>query len=278
VLDPLAERHKRFDEQVIAALEARGGADLNTAIRESLMLGGRTEEELCDSLGVSAEELAEAIAGLIETGEVSRIGSHLMHRASLDKMEEKIGALLSEFHDSNPLRSGMAKEELRSRMGLKAGAFDEILSRMERLEVKRDRVSIAGFTPTLTARQETVALKIEDLYREGEFGPPSRSQVLASFADEKGLAEEILFFLLESGTLVRVSEDVIFHAEAMARIRAGIETKLAESGSITVSVVRDLFGTSRKYAVPVLEYMDKIGITRRIGDERVLAKRPKKNG
>jgi len=275
ILDPVAERHKRFDEQVVTALEARGGAELDTAVRESLLLGERTEGELRESLSVSAEELGEAVQRLVDAGEVRRIGAHLVHRQSLDELEKKIGSLLSEFHRRNPLRPGMPKEELRSRMKLRAGAFDEILAQMKTIEVRRDRVALSSFRPTLTARQEEVRRRIEELYRQGKFQPPSRNQVLDPFGEERGVAEEVLFYLLETGELTRVSEDLIFHRDAIAQIREGLGAKLRENGSITVSQVRDLFGSSRKYSVPLLEYFDRIGFTRRVGDERILARKVK---
>lgn len=275
ILDPLAGRHKRFDTQVIAALEARGTNDLDAAVRESLALEGRTEEELRKSLGVSNEELGVAITRLLDAGEVTRVGGHLIHRRSLEEVAAKVEALLTDFHRTSPLRPGMPKEELRSRMGLDAGAFDAMLAQIESVEVRRDRVGLASFTPTLTARQQEIRAQIEKTYRGSRFQPPSKNEVLDSFGQEREAAEEILYFLLEAGDLVRVSDELIFHADAIAAMRSGLEAKLAAAGSVTVSGVRDLFGTSRKYSVPLLEYFDRAGLTRRVGDERVLAKRAK---
>ncbi|TMI78992.1 MAG: hypothetical protein E6H04_11410 [Bacillati bacterium ANGP1] len=112
---------------------------------------------------------------------------------------------------------------------------------------------------------------MEDAFRRGRYAPPARDDALAGLRDREA-AERMLQALLDDGLLVNVGAEIIFHREVLQEIETLVTAYVGEHGEITVAVLRDQLGTSRKYALAVLEHFDATHLTRRVGDKRVLAR------
>jgi len=176
------------------------------------------------------------------------------------RMEEALG----EYHRRHRLRPGMPREELRSRLRLDARAFDGALalwaSRGAIVE-SSGAVALSGHEPRPDEGQATRARELLAALRASPFSPP------APDGDD-----DLLAYMEAGGEVVRADEGVVFAAEAYREMVERVVGRLEEAGTVTLAEVRDLLGTSRKYAQALLERMDSDGITRRVGDERSLRK------
>ena len=187
-------------------------------------------------------------------------------------MRERIAGVLAEYHRQYPLRAGMPREELKSRLQRKGvnwppRLFNEIVARAVGDGALAEGEGIV-YAPEHAVRfspeqQQTIdALLVA--FKSNPTAPPSVSEASA------GVGAAVLQALLEQGTLVKVSEDVLFLREDYDKMVAGIVALLQAEESITVAQVRDRFHTTRKYALALMEHLDERKVTRRVGDARVL--------
>jgi selenocysteine-specific elongation factor len=143
------------------------------------------------------------------------------------------------------------------------------LSAAGQIAVERDKVRLAGHRPTLSAAEETVKKGIEDAYRTAGLQPPPPDSVLGGLAVDRKAGQAVFRRLVDDGLLVKVSADLYLHRESHQAMRNRIVEHLQSHPTINVGVMKELFGLSRKYAIPYLEHLDAIRVTRRQGDERV---------
>jgi selenocysteine-specific elongation factor len=157
---------------------------------------------------------------------------------------------------------GMPREELRSRLKLSGEGLDAALvaaSSEELAVAQMGSVRLADHTPTLAPNQERAAQQLLAAFAAAPYSPPAPD-----------LEPELLGWMVEQGKIVRVSDDVAFLPTTYDEMIAWVRGQIAAAGSITVAQFRDRFGSSRKYALAVLEHLDERKITRRAGDARVL--------
>lgn len=281
VLDAASTRHKRKDPAVLAALAAkeRGSPeDLLETWLQTAQAGG-IRKELGKAVGLPEAELAPALEKLVAAGTAVALGSdRVIHRSILTGLTDKAQASLEAYHKSNPLRPGMPKEELRGDLGraIDPRTFGALLTHwQEQGLVSADAASVrkAGFTVELPERDQKTLERIADLYRRAEYNAPSVEEA----AEELGLPPEQVSTLIrvgqDRGKMVRIQEGLYYHGDTIEAAKKLVESQIRQNGSITVSQFRDLTGSSRKYALPVMEYFDAIRFTRRVGDERVLVER-----
>jgi selenocysteine-specific elongation factor len=282
VLESHPPRRRRFREAVIRELELKEKGDPLQLVEQGLWEageGGIGLEELETKLGLSPGEMEDLLARLEEEGKVVVLTleqPHYLHRDIVATLRERAREALEDYHRRHPLRWGMAKEELRTRHfpALPPRLFQEFLLALDRdgvLAVERERVKLASHQPTLSPQQEALRGELEKLFLSQPFSPPAPAEAISRLGG--GEAGELYLYLVEAGTLVRLSEDLAFHRRAVEEAREKILAQLEAQGSITVSQFRDLLQTSRRYALPLLEYFDAQRLTRRVGDKRVLAKK-----
>ena len=270
-------RHKRFDEKVLKSLESlsqgtpaevllEAAVDLNIASTKEIVLRSRLEavnaqaalQELLDTGAlVSLEAGTPGIAG----------GNLVIARPQWKALQEKIVEMVQSHHTQYPLRRGIPREELKSRLKLSAPAFNAVINKLVGDRLLRDTSAMVAMpeheirlAPTQQTRVQTVMQKFE----QNPYSPPSVKEVQAE------THEEVLHALIDMGELVPVSSDVIFRQKDYDLMVAKIKEELRERGRITLGEVRDLFHTSRKYAQAMLEHLDAIGVTVREGDSRKL--------
>jgi len=274
VVDAHPRHHRRFRAALLDALETqRRGTPADLLLH----VLGAAPAEWTQTVRVSGLALATALAAWNELRSTERVlnldddGPPDAHawvittdawRALLHTMITTVGA----YHERWPLRVGMSREELKSKLHLpSARAFDNVLRRAEgekHLVVAGTHVHLPAWTPQPTPDQLRQATTLLEHLRAAPFMPPPK-------AEWEGLGGELLTFLAERGEIVRVSSDVIFAAEAYRQMVGWTENTLATAGDVVVAQLRDRFGTSRKYALALLEHLDERRITRRRGDVRV---------
>jgi selenocysteine-specific elongation factor len=217
--------------------------------------------------------------GLVETAAASLSGRLLRFGDVLISAEAFTGAwrdvltTVEEFHGTNPLVAGISKEELRERLGLRAEVFNaalEALLREKKIEVTGEQVRRAGRTLVLKDEEAESKRTIEEAFAGAGLRVPALKDVLAGLRVDRGRAQKIVTLLLRDKVLVKISDDLVFHSSALQELRQRVSAYKAKSAKIGVAEFKELTGVSRKYAIPLLEYLDRERVTRRVGDERVI--------
>jgi selenocysteine-specific elongation factor len=188
-------------------------------------------------------------------------------------MQQKTMALLEEFHRRNPLVRGMSKEELREQLHVSVEPFSALLdalSRQKKIETEGEQVRLAGRGIVLKDEEAESQRLIEQAFASAGLKVPALKDVLAGLKVDRARAQKIVTLLLRDKVLVKVSEDLVFHRTALEGLRRQMAEYKTKSPRIDVGGFKELTGITRKYAIPLLEYLDRERVTRRVGDERVI--------
>ena len=281
VLDPLARRPTLRDTGRAAFLETLEGGkreDILAAMTERALLG-LALEEIVARTGWLAQEIRETALRLAASGRIKIVSGEplvLLGRKAFDEVRRKISERVERFHKENPLSPGIAREDLRANLGrrVKAETFRAALEELageKKLDVQGELVKRAGSQIELQPEEARAKGEMEKAFSDAGLTVPSFKEVLAKLSVEAKRAEKLLQILLREKSLVRVSPELIFHANALAHLKQQLLTfKKAKGERISVPVFKDLTGITRKYAIPLLEYLDRERVTRRAGDERVI--------
>jgi selenocysteine-specific elongation factor len=289
VVNPFpGRRHRRFRPEVVEQLQTLANGTPEEILLQDLERQQPCEaRELLSRTSLARSQAKEALDALVKQGQVLtlegdstaagvppavREASFLITRSGWGALRERMEALLGEYHRQFPLRSGMPREEVKSRLAthlsnLSSRLFNEVVGRAISeawLAEAGGTLRLASHRAALSAKQQQAVDYLLYTFHRDPYTTPSVAQC------EEQVGSEVLSALLEQGQLVKLSEDVIFLGETYEQMRQRVVAHLQEHGTITVAQVRDLFGTSRKYALALLGYMDEKRITRRVGDERVL--------
>ncbi|HPJ97323.1 MAG TPA: SelB C-terminal domain-containing protein, partial [Syntrophales bacterium] len=182
---------------------------------------------------------------------------------------------LEQYHRKNPLREGLPREELRMSLGL-GGNLKIFTMAMKDLEkqgkivIDRENVRLATHRVDLGMGLEEMRREIETLYQKTGLTPPTVREILEKFSGEKAKVNDVLSVLLKAGTLVRISEDLYYYKDVIARLREEYKKFLLTQGQVNPSGFKDLTGLSRKFIIPLMEYFDLSKLTIRSGDVRIL--------
>jgi selenocysteine-specific elongation factor len=271
IVDSAPRRHRRRDPAVLADLAARERADPATAA--VLELGkhpwGLVGAELAGRLGLSPEQMETVLAPLIERGAVRRLAARWLTREQWERSVARVLSGLTAYHEGQPLRRGMPKEELRSRTGIPAEMFAELLTTLAAEQTVVDQggeVAAAAHRPALTSEQETaIAAFVAELQGQ-PFSPPPLPDLIRRYR----LTPALLQYLVVDGRVVRVNDETAFARSAYDDAVRRIRDHLTEHRTLTVAAARDVLGSSRRYVLPLLEWLDAQKITRRVGDDRIL--------
>jgi selenocysteine-specific elongation factor len=180
---------------------------------------------------------------------------------------------LKSFHDVNPLVAGISKEELRERTNLGPEVFHAVVEKMtaaKELETAGELVRLPGRGVVLKDEEAESKKIIEQAFSSAGLQAPALYNVLAGLKVDKIRAQKIVTLLLRDKVLVKISDELVFHQSALAELRKQLAAYKSKSPKIDVGKFKELTGVSRKYAIPLLEYLDRERVTRRVGDERVI--------
>ena len=270
IVDGHPRRHRRFQSSLLTSLATlqRGGPE--DLVRQAL--AGRPPQELeliAKQASLTQSECRAALDALVARGETLTIAGFYADTRAWQQLTAQVLSALSAYHVQFPLRRGMPKEELKSRLNLPPQLFAVAVDRwlkdgavVEESAAVRTREHQVTFNPEQTAKVEQLFAHL----RRDRYAPPARAELEQLL----GLEPEVINALADQGRLHRVNESVIFTTDVYDEMVGGIVERIRSTGRITVAEVRDQFGTSRKYALAVLEHLDEERVTRRVGDERVL--------
>ncbi|MBC7324610.1 MAG: SelB C-terminal domain-containing protein, partial [Moorella sp. (in: Bacteria)] len=273
VIDPAARRHRRFDRAVLASLEQRlegtPGSILAHIIREQR--DGLDWQEAAARSSLPPEETKKLLREMAGRGEVALLAAdndlYAVSNERLVAWWQEANRTLAEFHRQYPLRPGLVREELRSRFfsRLPARVFQALLERWAgegRIQLTASTVALAGFKPEFSPRQKELLQALAERYRVAQWQPPGVAEVAAAFNLAPMELEELLHYLTREEVLIKISDEFYWHREAFETARTVVKN-LGRAGPFGLAEVRDALGSSRKYVLPFLEYLDRIKFTRR---------------
>ena len=279
VLDAHPERHKRFRAEVLQSLgELEMGDPASVLLLHLKRRGaeGALEGALPALTGLAPSVIKETLRGLREKGQVILVDEEKgrwVERGVFEKLGEILREELDRFHQAFPLRAGIPKEELRGKLPPETDQrlFNLLLEELEGegvIEQEKELVRMASHRVSLGGRERKLAEEVEGIFLEAGLTPPTLKE-LRERVSKEGL-EEVIQFLLDEGKLIKLKEDLLIHAESLEGLKERLVSYLKEKGKISTQELKALIGASRKYVIPIAEYFDRIKLTLRVGDERIL--------
>ncbi len=255
----------------LAQLDA---ADMREALRSRVAsrgTQGMTMAEAVERSGMPRGLVEKIAADLIA---VRRVSDVLVDQAALVKLADKTTAALNDFHRHNPLAMGVSREELRGSLdGVAPELFAHVLQQLAvaaKVEISGETVKLPGRGVVLKDEEAEAKRTIEGAFAKAGLKVPALKEVLATLPVDRGRAQKIVTLLLRDRVLIKLGDDLVFHRDALEALRRELATYKTKSPKIGVAQFKDLTGVSRKYAIPLLEYLDRERVTRRVGDERVI--------
>ncbi len=256
-------------------------ADLLRTLADSDRLSALTARVIArGALGLSFAEAvartgmkpAEMESLLPKMTEVVRIHDHMVHRLAVDTLRTGMVHVLDGFHKQNPLVGGISKEELRGRFPeVEPQVFEQIFQealQQKKLELAGEQVRLPGRGVIMKDDEAESKKVIETAFFSAGLKVPALYEVLGGLKVDKTRAQKIVTLLLRDKVLVKLSDELVFHRDALDDLRKRVVAEKAKSPKIDVARFKDLTGVSRKYAIPLLEYLDRERVTRRVGDVR----------
>ena len=216
----------------------------------------------------------EIVSRVSPSPEIVRIGDIFVFKPALDLVRKDLISALDAFHKRNALVAGMSKEELRGQFSevtpeVFEGVFNEALQ-AKKIELAGELVRLVGRGVVMKDEEAESKKIIESAFANAGLKVPALKDVLAGLKVDKVRAQKIVTLLLRDKVLVKISDDLVFHRDALLDLRKRMALEKAKSPKLDVARFKDLTGVTRKYAIPLLEYLDREHVTRRIGDERVI--------
>jgi selenocysteine-specific elongation factor len=282
ILDAFATKHRPRD---LAAVRERlqtlsGG---NRSERVAAFVAGSEKNGLSVSDLIArtgwANAAAEAAIGEARHDAlVADVGGHLFKPSVLTEFKRVIETDVAAHHEAEPLSRGLALEVVRGRhfAHLSPDLFRALLKEFEKdhvIVIEKDIVRAAQHQRAVSGADAALRDKFEALYREANLAPPNLAEALTR-AGMTGAQQQhgrkVLQLLIDAGTLVRVDGDLLFHRAALDELIAKLHAHAKQAQSIDVPAFKELAGISRKYAIPLLEYLDRQRVTRREGDRRIV--------
>jgi selenocysteine-specific elongation factor len=230
-------------------------------------------QDLAREMGMGQRAMESIFTGLLQQKKVLRAGDLLIAAECFSLARQRAVALLEAFHKSNPLVAGMGKEELREKLRLSPEIMQALLSELvagKKAEIAGELVRLAGRGVELKDEEAKAKNAIEQAFATAGLKVPFMDEVLGRLPVDKIRAQKLVTLLLRDRVLVKLADNLVFHQSALNLLRQAMTDYKAKSPKIDVGKFKDLIGVSRKYAIPLLEYLDRERITRRVGDERII--------
>ena len=234
---------------------------------------GISLERLVAETGWPADVVRAELAAPLKRGAILRVGDRFVYVTAINANKILLMQSLESFHAQNPLLPGMNLETLREKFALDTDVFAAVVAELVRegkVETIGDIIHLRG-RGVVMKDEETESQKIiEQAFASAGLKVPALKDVLAGLKIDKARAQKLVTLLLRDKVLIKVSDDLVFHQGALNELRKNLAAQKARSPKIDVRRFKDLTGVSRKYAIPLLEYLDRERVTRRVGDERVI--------
>jgi len=276
ILDPNAHKHKRFKDEIIDELMMKESGAQGDIVENLLIKASEdfmTADDLSKKLGLQKEEILNLLETLIGNDQVVKLQNNTyLHQNYLYELEQTIIQTLNSYHEKYPVRLGMAKEEIRSKIfgKIKMKVVDEILNMFSDQVASRGQfLSLTSFEIAYTPDQEAFIKDLKSNLDKGAYKPEGLDLILKNMKRPKHV-QDIISNLTTTGDLVKIYDQIYFTKQRYDVMVDRIKTHFQSQDKITLADCRDMLDTSRKYVVPILEHLDNIGLTKRVEDYRML--------
>jgi len=241
-------------------------------------LFGMTESQMLSQIVLDKAAARKLAGSLVQEGRLKVVSDEpflVMESDSFAQLMDQVLGYLDAFHNKNPLSTGISKEQLNSGLGKTCDplALKTALSHLaeaKKILIQNDLVSLSGRIVVLKGVESAAKAQIEEAFLRAGWKVPALDEVLASVTLPADQARKLVSLLAKEKRLVRISENLLYHAESIARLKELLTDYKKQSAQIDVGKFKDLTEISRKYAIPLLEFLDRERVTRRIGDHRVI--------
>jgi selenocysteine-specific elongation factor len=255
-------------------LELLAGSDPETILRARIARRhheGISISRLIAETGWTKNMIETHLAQPVKAGSVVRVGERFLHSPALEALKLHIARTAGDFHKENPLAGGISKKELLERVDAVPEVFEAVaamLRRDKKIEVAGDLVRLPGHGVVMKDEEAESKKQIEHAFASAGLTVPALSEVIAGLKVDKVRAQKIVTLLLRDKVLIKVSDELVFHRSALEELRRQMAACKVKSARIDVAKFKELTGVTRKYAIPLLEYLDREHVTRRVGDAR----------
>ncbi len=275
VLDalPLTRRKKETIEQFLKILEGGNPSSILKARLAQRHHQGLTLAQLTAETGLSSVGIQTQLSEAITKREILRISDRFVHAPAMEGLKLFLVRAVEDFHKKNPLVPGISREQLRETVGVSGDVLAvalDLLAEEGKLSFAGELIHVPGRGVVMKDEEAESKKIIEQAFASAGLQVPALNTVLAGLKVDKVRAQKIVTLLLRDKVLVKISDDLVFHQSALQELRNQIAAYKAKSAKIDVGKFKEMTGVSRKYAIPLLEYLDRERVTKRIGDERVI--------
>jgi len=255
-------------------LEILAGEDQPSILRlriERRRHAGISLANLVQETGWTAKFIESNLSKSLAEGQIVRANGVYVSRPAWQELTQQIVDTVTDFYQRNPLSGGISKEELRAQSRAHLVSFDSALQalvRAKQVEIVGDMVRIPGRGVEMKDEEAESKAKIEQAFVTAGLKVPALHDVLSGLKIDRQRAQKIVTLLLRDKVLMKISDDLVFHSSALDELRRQVVEHKSKSPRMDVAQFKELTGVSRKYAIPLLEYLDRIRVTRRVGDTR----------
>ncbi len=284
VINPIPAKHKRFQPDVVEGLKHLLEADFESVVAyqtETCGVKGVSFNELRIMTNLPEKRLQQMLHGLLSRQtliQVEKDPPTYIHRRAYDQLKHDALGCLEAYHEANPLKAGMSKEELKSKLPPFLGPklYNLLLGQTSKegaIVAEEDLIRLAAHRISLEEDQADIRNRILDAYRKSGLQPPYFNDLCDQMNISENRAKEVLMLLVNEGTIVKIKEDLYFDAGAVDALKERLVSFLTENGEIATPQFKEMTGVSRKFVIPLIEYFDSKNVTIRIGDIRKLRNR-----
>ncbi|WP_427339457.1 selenocysteine-specific translation elongation factor [Caloranaerobacter sp. DY30410] len=282
ILDSNPPKRKRFDEAIIKEFELKEKGKPVDIVENFINENSREFPSITDvakNTVIPQDKIELLVNELLEKNKIVRFSllndKHVIHKDYFSKLTKDVIEELNTYHRNNPLKSGMLKEELRSKLlgHIKPKLGDLVINKLSEdgiIKIIFDKVALKDFVPEFNDLQNEIKNQLESIYIKGKYAPPRKDEVISQLKYKKEEVIQVYDAMIDQGILVKVTDELAFHKKVYDECLEKLKKFIEDNGSITLSQFRDLLGTSRKFAIALLEDFDRKKITKRIEDKRVL--------
>ncbi len=284
VINPIPPKHKRFQPDIIEGLKRLLEADFESVAvcqTEACGIKGVSFNELRIMTNLQEKRLQQTLHGLLSKQTLIQVDKDpptFIHRRAYDQLKQDALGHLEAYHKANPLKAGMQKEELKSKLPPFLGPklYNLLLvqtSKEGAVVAEEDLIRLAAHRISLGEDQAVIRNRILDAYRKSGLQPPYFNDLCVQMNISENRAKEVLMLLVNEGTIVKIKEDLYFDIRAVDDLKERLVNFLIRNGEITTPQFKEMTGVSRKFVIPLIEYFDSKNVTIRIGDIRKLRNR-----
>ncbi len=271
ILDANPSKHSHADDSMVESFQVKEAGEPKDIVESYLMQAKDfvDHKEIIEKLSVSEKELVEIKNNLQEEGKILAMGNHLIHMKNMENLADKAVQLLDSYHEQNSLKKGISREEFKSRMkiSLRTKDYDMLIEELTKMKpIVEDKAILkkADFEINYSPEQEKIKRDILDRLKKEGLEP----SLVKDYIDAPA-KQTVMDGLMEQDLIVRVSDELIYDKKTIEKLTEEVKEILKSQNEISMNDIRDRYNLSRKFSIALLEYYDRIKITRRVGDKRL---------